>query len=993
MSIFDDLLDRIDLERLDRSRRTWASRVGRFVDDVLLLPDSTRRRLEEGDALLESKEFDQAERAFLDVLSQKGDLGRALVGLARARHGLGDLEGALASLEEARERAPDNPGLALLMARFALDAGNYQLAQEGARFAALGLASTADSQPAEFADACATLGWAEWHLGRPDRAVRELRKSLSVLDREPIRIALVSALVDAKQARQAARTAALLTPSELEPKNAMAVGQALLRGDQVESALEFLKVAAERDDQQARLLLVQASLKLGDHKLAADQARHAVARGGGAQALALLGDALQKNASPLEAAEAYLSAAELAREQADASSAMREETHLWSSLALRCVPLPLWPSSRMTSSSAAELQGICDRAMSLVDSDSLLLAAVRSFLPRTPSVELMDATSGKTQDGFPPRVLLALARMALSSGDHERTLELVDSFASQRAEVSESNNEALAESLRRGAHRKAWQGEKEVDLASAIDAVVATAEKWNRAELAIAARRLREDLDRPLLLGVLGEFNAGKSTFVNAFIGTPVAPTGIVPTTATLNVLRSGRERGVRVVYRDGRTTEGSFDDMKETLKSLDAIGGDADGAAVIDQVEIMVPSELLERVWILDSPGSNALDPAHEELAKEAARRADAVLWIFDASQAGKMTETEMHDELRRQGRLIIPVLNKSDRLKDGELERVSKVVEEGFSEPPVPLSAKRALKAKLSGDDDALVKSGLPRLMETLDARVFSRARSLKRSATAGRLLKVLDEALEFEQEKRLELTEAVERAAFIAQCANALRGELLALAPEVARSFRDAMDAATTESAEELAQYINPRLGRIEARSLRQEDRAYLRDVLERSLIAAIEDTEGSALRALEKIFSESSLELNLELLNTTTPDSMAPEFRMAAPLRDAFVELRGFQRGQLFAGALDQELMSLSAGIDVSKQLRPALLRASPPMDAVVLPLLTDAFEGVHLELVRVTTSARQAADVALRGVTSGRISPLRALREVLLDLQRELTPTE
>ena len=39
------------------------------------------------------------------------------------------------------------------------------------------------------------------------------------------------------------------------------------------------------------------------------------------------------------------------------------------------------------------------------------------------------------------------------------------------------------------------------------------------------------------VLVVLGEFNHGKSTFVNALLGASVLPAGITPTTATINHL------------------------------------------------------------------------------------------------------------------------------------------------------------------------------------------------------------------------------------------------------------------------------------------------------------------------------------------------------------------------------------------------------------------------------------------------------------------------
>ena len=52
---------------------------------------------------------------------------------------------------------------------------------------------------------------------------------------------------------------------------------------------------------------------------------------------------------------------------------------------------------------------------------------------------------------------------------------------------------------------------------------------------------------------VLGEFNHGKSTFINALLGTPLLPTGITPTTALLAHVTHGARAGATAVTEDGR--------------------------------------------------------------------------------------------------------------------------------------------------------------------------------------------------------------------------------------------------------------------------------------------------------------------------------------------------------------------------------------------------------------------------------------------------------
>src|SRR5688572_31409041 len=57
-----------------------------------------------------------------------------------------------------------------------------------------------------------------------------------------------------------------------------------------------------------------------------------------------------------------------------------------------------------------------------------------------------------------------------------------------------------------------------------------------------------EQLDELFLLVIVGEFNAGKSAFINALIGSKVAAEGVTPTTAHINVLQYGEtlDRQVR---------------------------------------------------------------------------------------------------------------------------------------------------------------------------------------------------------------------------------------------------------------------------------------------------------------------------------------------------------------------------------------------------------------------------------------------------------------
>ena len=54
------------------------------------------------------------------------------------------------------------------------------------------------------------------------------------------------------------------------------------------------------------------------------------------------------------------------------------------------------------------------------------------------------------------------------------------------------------------------------------------------------ARQSARNLDEAFLLVVVGEFNSGKSSFINALLGEAVLPEGVTPTTDRIYVIQHG---------------------------------------------------------------------------------------------------------------------------------------------------------------------------------------------------------------------------------------------------------------------------------------------------------------------------------------------------------------------------------------------------------------------------------------------------------------------
>jgi small GTP-binding protein len=280
---------------------------------------------------------------------------------------------------------------------------------------------------------------------------------------------------------------------------------------------------------------------------------------------------------------------------------------------------------------------------------------------------------------------------------------------------------------------------------------------------------LAVERSRPVRVAIVGEFNAGKSTFINAVIGADVAPTGVLPTTATLHHLRYAPDPFARIQFHPDAPS-----DVKERIVPSSELRAALKGADAewVTRVEILQPISSLTRVEILDTPGFNAPDTRHTAAARSAFEEADAAIWLLDAAQPLKQTERRILEEAK-VARLPVQILvNKADRLKPDDLEKVMATVEESLVETgirswaePVALSARLALSGKL-GDEEALAKSGWEHVQRLLDEQIVGRSNELKERGLRRRAGKVVHLMLERARELALDEQTALEAARARAQ-----------------------------------------------------------------------------------------------------------------------------------------------------------------------------------------------------------------------------------
>ncbi len=243
-----------------------------------------------------------------------------------------------------------------------------------------------------------------------------------------------------------------------------------------------------------------------------------------------------------------------------------------------------------------------------------------------------------------------------------------------------------------------------------------------------------ENLTQPFLLVVFGEFNAGKSSFINAFLGSEILRTGILPTTATINLIEKGPPGDPLVTFRDGREERMSVAQLDD-LSKKDPLS--------ISHVTWTFPAERLDEVRLVDTPGLNSVFEEHESATLDFIDRADAILWLFHPHQGGSDTERTYLERIKKLGKSVIGIISHKDALTPEELEQLAGFLQTHFGaylETLLPVSALEALSARKAEDAEALAASGMGAIDAYLEENLFERVHRAKIEATIRSIQAIL-------------------------------------------------------------------------------------------------------------------------------------------------------------------------------------------------------------------------------------------------------------
>lgn len=174
---------------------------------------------------------------------------------------------------------------------------------------------------------------------------------------------------------------------------------------------------------------------------------------------------------------------------------------------------------------------------------------------------------------------------------------------------------------------------------------------------------VRKYKEEQLMIAFCGHFSAGKSTMMNYLFKNQLLPTSPIPTSANVVKIEKGPNRVV-VILKSGQKYE--YDGMytAEELKELCKNGDEVIGIHIYRN-----DAPLPEDVVLVDTPGIDSTDDAHQLATESTLHLADVIFYMMDYNHVQSEVNLQFVKELKQRNKTVYLVVNQIDKHKENEL------------------------------------------------------------------------------------------------------------------------------------------------------------------------------------------------------------------------------------------------------------------------------------------------------------------------------------
>lgn len=175
--------------------------------------------------------------------------------------------------------------------------------------------------------------------------------------------------------------------------------------------------------------------------------------------------------------------------------------------------------------------------------------------------------------------------------------------------------------------------------------------------------------DNTIDVAILGQFKAGKSSFINSLIGADILPVGVIPVTTVITRLSYAAVPKALITNFDGTTTEVGLSSVDEFVSEEK---NRANGKNV-EVVDIMLPGLLrYPGLRLVDTPGLGSAFKYNTETSREWLPEVGAAIVAVSADRPLSENDLGLLRDLTRYTPKIILLLTKADLLSEAQQQEV---------------------------------------------------------------------------------------------------------------------------------------------------------------------------------------------------------------------------------------------------------------------------------------------------------------------------------
>jgi len=178
----------------------------------------------------------------------------------------------------------------------------------------------------------------------------------------------------------------------------------------------------------------------------------------------------------------------------------------------------------------------------------------------------------------------------------------------------------------------------------------------------------------PIDVAIIGQFKAGKSSFINSFLGKPILPTGVVPVTTVITRLQYGPVERATVTHFDGSRVEIPL----EKLADFTSEAGNPDNSKNVEVVDVDIPAMMdYPGLRLVDTPGMGSVFKTHMKIAQDWLPEVGAAIVAVSSDRPLSDNDLELIRELTRHTPNVILLLTKVDLLLPDQRTEVVQFLE----------------------------------------------------------------------------------------------------------------------------------------------------------------------------------------------------------------------------------------------------------------------------------------------------------------------------